>query len=271
MKTILDVQKFWNEQPCNVRHSPAPVGSPDWIVETEQRKRKVEPHIAEFAKFDQWFNCRVLEIGCGIGIDTVAFARTGARVTAIDLSEESIELAYKRAELANVYIRFIRGNAEDLNSPFTLHDYYDLVYAFGSIHHSPDPEAIVRNARGVLKPGGTFKIMVYNKYSWKALWILLKYGRGKFWKFRELIAKYSEAQTGCPVTHVYSPRELRAMLERNGFTVRKLYKDHVFPFEIEAYKRYEYRKVWYFRWTPAKLFRLLERVAGWHLMAEATC
>lgn len=269
MKTILDVQKFWNERPCNVRHSPAPVGSPDWIVETEQRKRKVEPHIADFAKFDQWFNCKVLEIGCGIGIDTVAFARTGARVAAIDLSEESIKLARRRAEFAKVDVSFWQMNAEWI--PPTWAQCADLVYAFGSIHHSPYPEAIIRNARKMLKPGGTLKIMVYNKYSWKALWILLKYGHGKFWKFRELIAKYSEAQTGCPITYVYSPGELRAMLERNGFTVRKTYKAHIFPYEIEAYKQYRYERTWYWKLVPQPIFRWLERHFGWHLMAEATC
>jgi 2-polyprenyl-3-methyl-5-hydroxy-6-metoxy-1,4-benzoquinol methylase len=272
MKTILDVQKYWNDRPCNVRHSPAPVGSPDWIIETEQRKRKVEPHIAEFAKYDQWFGSRVLEIGCGIGIDTVAFARTGARVTAIDLSEESIKLARKRAELAKVTVDFRQMNAENLEwAALFLRRAFDLVYAFGSIHHSPDPEQIIIGARKCMGSGGALKIMVYNKWSWKSLWVLLKYGHGKFWKFRELIAKYSEAQTGCPVTHVYSPRELREMLERNGFVVRKMYKDHIFKFDVEDYKTYKYTVAQPWKWMPAKMFRWFERHFGWHLLCEATC
>lgn len=270
MKTISDVQNYWDARPCNVRHSPAAVGCEQWIIETEQRKRKVEPHIAEFAKFDQWFNSKVLEIGCGIGIDTVAFARTGAKVTAIDLSDESIKLARKRAELAGVDIKFWSANAEQFILPVNR-GHFDLVYAFGSIHHSPNPDAILGNARYFIKDGGTLKLMVYNKYSWKSLWILLKYGRGQFWKFRELIAKYSEAQTGCPITHVYSPRELRAMLERNGFTVRKMYKDHIFPYEIEAYKQHRYEKTWYWKLVPTPVFNWLERHFGWHLMVEATC
>jgi 2-polyprenyl-3-methyl-5-hydroxy-6-metoxy-1,4-benzoquinol methylase len=269
LATITDVKNFWNARPCNIRHSPAPVGSVDWIVETEQRKRKVEPHIAGFAQFDKWFNSRVLEIGCGIGIDTVAFARTGAKVTAIDVSEESLHLARKRANLANVDIKFYEANAEQFILPVNR-GHFDLVYAFGSIHHSPNPDAILDNARYFIKDGGTLKLMVYNKYSWKSFWILLKYGHGKFWKFKELVARYSEAQTGCPITYTFSKRELRAMLERNGFHVRKMYVDHVFKFDIEAYKRFEYKTVWYFRWIPDSWFRAFERVAGWHLLCEAT-
>ena len=44
-------------------------------------------------------NPLVLEIGCGMGTDTINFARAGARVTAVDLSEESLNLARQRAEV----------------------------------------------------------------------------------------------------------------------------------------------------------------------------
>lgn len=270
LKSISDVRAYWNSRPCNIRRSPAPVGSPQFFADTERNKYFVEPHIPEFAEFDKWADKRVLEIGCGIGIDTVNFAKAGAKVIAIDLSEESLKIALQRAQAADADIKFIRTNAEDLNSPFALRDYYDLVYAFGSIHHSPTPEAIVRNVSYVLKPGGTLKIMVYNKYSWKALWILLKYGYGQFWRFRELIARYSEAQTGCPVTHVYSKSEIRAMLERNGFHVRKMDIDHIFKFEIEDYKNHKYTVARPWRWLPDSWFRALEKILGWHLLIECT-
>lgn len=275
MKTILDVQKYWDYRPCNVRHSPAPVGSSEYMAETEARKYFVEPHIPAFAEFWRWRGKRVLEIGCGIGIDTINFAKSGAQVTAIDLSEKSLEVARQRANIKSALVNFVWANAEKLpgffyqDKPVPGYE-FDLVYAFGSIHHSPNPDAILDNARFLLKDSGTLKIMVYNKYSWKALWILLKYGRGKFWKFRELIAKYSEAQTGCPVTHVYSPRELQTMLERHGFIVRKMYKDHIFPYEIDAYKQYRYERTWYWKLVPAPVFRWLERHFGWHLLCEAT-
>ena len=45
--------------------------------------------------------------------------------------------------------------------------------------------------------------MVYNRWSWKVIWILARYGKGQFWKLDKLIADNSEAQNGCPVTYVY--------------------------------------------------------------------
>ena len=189
MKTILEVQKFWNERPCNRNHSVAPVNSEQYHDEVSARKYFVEPHIPEFAEFPKWAGKAVLEIGCGIGTDTINFSKAGAWVHALDVSQASLDIARTRATTAREQINFFLGNAEELDKTPAWNCDYDLVYAFGSIHHSPNPEAILHNIRFVTHPGSIVKLMVYNKWSWKSLWVLLKYGRGKFWKFDELIAE----------------------------------------------------------------------------------
>ena len=264
--TLEQVKTYWNARPCNIRHSPSPVGTLKYFNEVEAKKYFVEPHIPEFAEFKRWKGKKVLEIGCGIGTDTMNFARAGAKVTAVDLSEESLSVARKRAEVLGLDIKFYQADAEQLSNVVPVEE-YDLVYSFGVIHHTPHPENVIRQIKKYLSENGTFKIMVYNRFSWKVLWILIKYGKGEYWKLDELIARYSEAQTGCPVTYSYSKTTIKTLL--NGFDIKEAKVEHIFPYSIPEYKRGEYKKVWYFRLLPDGVFRCLEERLGWHLCVEA--
>ena len=264
------VRKYWNDRPCNIRHSTKAVGTEEYFNEVERRKYAVEPHIPGFAQFERWRGKKVLEIGCGIGTDTMNFARHGAQVTAVDLSDNSLSVARRRAEVFGLEdrVRFIQADAELLSDSVPVES-YDLVYSFGVIHHTPHPERVLDQIRLYLKQGTTVKIMVYHRWSWKVLWILLGYGKGKFWRLDRLIAENSEAQTGCPVTYAYSRSQGRRLLESSGLSVTGTQVDHIFPFRIRDYVQYRYVKVWYFRWMPYWLFHGLERIAGWHLCLNA--
>jgi 2-polyprenyl-3-methyl-5-hydroxy-6-metoxy-1,4-benzoquinol methylase len=268
--SLADVQQYWDARPCNIRHSPKPVGSREYFDEVEARKYLVEPHIPGFADFEQWRGKRVLEVGCGIGTDSTNFARAGANLTAVDLSPESLRVAEKRAAVMGVgdRIRFLQANAEELASAFDR-ETFDLVYSFGVVHHTPRPDRALAEMRKLLAPGGTLKLMVYHRRSWKAFWILALQERGRFWRAEELIAKNAEAQTGCPVAFTYTRREARALVENVGFRVVDLAVDHVFPYRIRDYVEYRYVKEPYFRWMPDRLFRAFERRYGWHLLITA--
>jgi SAM-dependent methyltransferase len=264
------VHHYWNSRPCNLRHSQRPVGTREYFDEVEERKYFVEPHIVRFADFPSWKGKRVLEIGCGLGTDTVNFARAGARVTAVDLTERSLELARQRAEVFGLAdrVRFYQANAEELSSVVPVEP-YDLVYSFGVIHHTPHPENVLRQAKKYMHADSLLKVMVYHTWSWKVLWILLRASKGRVWKAAELVAKHSEAQTGCPVTFTYSRRSGKRLLEQEGFRVTDSWADHIFPYKISEYKEYRYQKEWYFRWMPRPVFRGLERAFGWHLCLTA--
>ena len=264
------VKKYWDSRPCNVRHSTAPIGSRQYFDEVETRKYFVESHIPGFAQFERWNGKKVLEIGCGIGTDTISFARAGAHVTTVDLSEKSMELARRRASVFGLEdrIRFFAGNAERLAN-FLPVERYDLLYSFGVIHHTPNPDAVLEQLRNYATSGTTIKVMVYHRTSYKVGWILLTDGKGQFWKVDELVARNSEAQTGCPVTYTYTRRQGRELLERHGFRVREVRVEHIFPYRIKDYVQYRYVKVPYFRWMPQSVFHALEKRLGWHLCLTA--
>jgi 2-polyprenyl-3-methyl-5-hydroxy-6-metoxy-1,4-benzoquinol methylase len=267
---IAAVRDYWNSRPCNIRHSAKPVGTREYFDEVEARKYLVEFHIPEFAEFARWKGKKVLEIGCGIGTDTMNFARAGAQVTAVDLTEKSLDVARQRAKVFGFEdrITFIQANAEKLSESVPV-EKYDLVYSFGVIHHTPHPENVLEELRKYVKPESTVKIMVYNRWSWKVFWILLVHGKGQFWKLNRLVADYSEAQTGCPVTYSYSRTAGKRLLEEHGLQVTGVMVDHIFAYEIPEYVQYRYKMVWYYRWMPKSLFRALERLLGWHLCLTA--
>jgi len=266
IKTIEDVKEFWNKRPCNIRHSNKEIGSKEYFDEIEHRKYFVEPHIKEFADFDKWKDKKVLEIGCGIGTDTINFARAGAKISAVELSEVSLNLAKERAKVFNLDINFYLGSAEELSEIVPL-ETYDLIYSFGVIHHSPNPQKILDEIQKYMDEKTLLKIMVYNKNSWKVFWILAKYGHFAFWKIDELISKYSEAQTGCPITYSYTKKTAKDLFK--NFEIKNISAEHIFPYVIKDYVNYKYNKVWYFKYIPEKLFKKIENLLGWHLCIDA--
>ena len=263
---VAAVQDYWNRRPCNLLASPLEVGTKAYFDEVAARKYMVEPHIPGFAQFERWKDKRVLEIGCGMGTDTMSFAKAGARVTAVDLSERSLDLAKRRPEIEGVDVRFYQADAERLNEVVPA-DGYDLIYSFGAIHHTPHPERAVEEIRRYAGPQTTVKLMVYHKRSWKVASILLRQGKGAFWRLPRLVAQYSEAQEGCPVTYAYTSREARRLL--SGFQIEDMRVDHIFPYRVDRYVEYGYAKSWYFSALPRPLFQWLERRFGWHLCITA--
>ena len=250
---IETVAEYWDRRPCNIRHSTEELGSRAYFDAVEARKYFVEPHIPDFAQFDRWRDKRVLEIGCGIGTDAVNFARAGAEYTGVDLSEVSLRLAERRFDVFGLNGSFVHSNAEALDVRSAS---FDLVYSFGVIHHTPDPDAALRQARRAVRPDGEFRLMLYAKDSWKDTMIEAGFDQ-------------PEAQSGCPIAHSYTQAEVRAMLRAADFSAVEITQDHIFPYVVEKYVRYEYELQPWFAAMPKRLFRALEQRFGWHMLIVA--
>lgn len=250
MSLIAEVQAFWDSRPCNVRHSSKEVGSKDYFDEVEKRKYFVEPHIPRFAEFEKWRGKRVLEIGCGIGTDAVSFARAGAIYKGIDISERSVKLAVQRFDVYRLAGMFYAGNAEELTSIIPRQS-FDLVYSFGAIHHCPHPERVIDQVKHYLPEDGEFRLMLYAHRSWKRMMI-------------DAGLDQPEAQRGCPVARTFTEQQARDLLK--DFDITEMRQDHIFPYVVEKYNRYEYELLPCFKSMPRELFDTLKRMLGWHML-----
>jgi SAM-dependent methyltransferase len=244
--SINEIKEYWDKRPCNIKHSQKEVGSKEYFNEVTKRKYFVEPHILDFADFKNWKNKSVLEVGCGIGTAAHSFIENGANYKGLDISTKSLELAKKRFEVFNLEGSLVNANIETYKDD----EKYDLIYSFGVLHHTPDTQKAVDNIYSLLKPGGTFKLMLYAKNSLK------------YCKIKDGLDQY-EAQSGVPIANVYTHDEINSLL--NNFKDINIQQEHIFPYKIPEYKNYIYEKEDYFKLMPPELFKCLETNFGWHL------
>lgn len=257
MPTLSEVQNYWDSRPCNIRHSKSEIGTRAYFDEVEARKYFVEPHIPDFAEFASWKGKKVLEIGCGIGTDAINFARSGAIYTGVELSNASLDITKKRFEVFGQKANnLLIGNAEEISDLFPS-ETFDLIYSFGVLHHTPSIESSLASIRKISGPSTILKIMVYAQNSYKQAMI----DKG---------LDQPEAQFGCPIANSYTNGDITDLLNNAGFGVRKITQDHIFPYKVEEYKKYEYLREDWFQSMPPKVFEVLEKSFGWHLLVEAS-
>jgi len=247
------IRRYWNTQPCNIKHGQSDIGTPEFFREVSERRYRVEPHIAEFAGFHLWAGKRVLEIGCGIGSDAEEFAKAGAEYVGIDLSEQSIALSQNRFTVLELEGEFY---VKDASKPFADLGQFDLVYSYGVIHHFPGIDVIIDNVKEVLVPGGEFRFMVYAKNSWK--YAMIQKGLDQF-----------EAQAGCPYAQAYSKDEIHRLLS-DGWHIERLRQDHCFMYNVDAYKQGRYELEPWFEAMSESHRQAVREYLGWHLLVKAT-
>lgn len=244
------VRRFWEAHVNNEYFTRRERGTPEYFEEIERRRYRHHYHLSPL--FERMAAAgagrRLLEVGCGIGIDTLRLARLGfGEVVGIDLTEVAVEVAAERARREGLAgVRFEVGNAEAL--PFE-DGAFDLVYSFGVLHHTPGIERAVAEVHRVLAPGGTAYVMLYHSRSLVNLIhqaLRLPYESPK------------DLRDHCPVVYRFTRAQARSLF--GAFDRVRIESAYPFTYGMRGVGRL----------VPGALERRLGRWIGWHLMIEAT-
>jgi ubiquinone/menaquinone biosynthesis C-methylase UbiE len=132
-------------------------GVPPWDVGVPQ------PAFEALVRDGEIGQGKVLDAGCGTGENALMLARHGCSVTGIDVAEDAIEIARSKAAKRHLDVRFVVGNALDLDQYFG-EGAFDTVIDSGLFHALSDEErpAYVLQIARALKPGGKYFMLCFS-------------------------------------------------------------------------------------------------------------
>lgn len=109
-------------------------------------------------------NAKLLELACGTGIQSIRFKQAGFDVTGLDLSQDMLDMAAKRAKSANLDIPFVQGNMLDLSSVGTFD--YVTCYSDSICYMQDEVEVgdVFKQVYDHLNEGGVFIFDVHSTY-----------------------------------------------------------------------------------------------------------
>lgn len=157
---------YWDQRVQDLDLCGQPAGTPDFIAAHDAYRHGKANYLASLLDYPRWRGCAVLDVGCGIGLDLIRFARAGASVTGVDLSTTAVDIARRNCAAAGAKVDILQGDADAL--PFQ-DGRFDLVVAYALTPFVVDPRAVSRELLRVLKPGGTAIVMAYNRRSWMGM------------------------------------------------------------------------------------------------------
>jgi len=136
----------------------------------EYRNLKEKAHIYR-SRVSEWIrreNVRkMLDFGCGLGQDGVYFSKTlGVEVTFADIVESNVRLTERYSRIWSIPTKSIYINTDP--KEFRFPEVYDLIFANGVLHHTPQAREIVENLTRFLKPKGMFICMLYTPKHFKS-------------------------------------------------------------------------------------------------------
>ena len=122
-------------------------------------------HRVELEKLGDVKGKRLLHLQCHFGLDTISWARLGAKVTGVDFSDTAIELAREIAKKVGVDAEFVCSNVFDL--PKVLEGEYDIVFtSYGVLCWLKDIDEWARIITHYLKKDGVFLLAESHPFMW---------------------------------------------------------------------------------------------------------
>lgn len=198
----IKIVDFWNKKPCGTMGAIPEAPNLEYFENIRSRRYRLEPFIKTSVNFGELKDKRVLEIGCGVGTDGIEFLKAGADYTGVDVSQKSAELARINFELHGFDSSNVL-NADVEKLPFE-DGFFDFIYSWGVIHHTPDMQKAIDEVRRVLRPGGSFCIMLYNRFSLVGFQLYAIYGLLRLKpliSFKELFYNHHESVGTKALTH----------------------------------------------------------------------
>jgi SAM-dependent methyltransferase len=178
----------------------------------------------------------VLDIACGAGRHALEFARLGYTVTGNDLSPYLLEEARKAALKSQLPLKF---SCCDMRL-IAVNNLYDLVVqlftSFGYFDLKEDDQLVIKNAYGLLKNDGWYvldllnplhlakNLVPYSQRSAGELSVIEEraFNGDKITKSMSITSPFGETFTFNESVRLYNEGEIRAMLQKEGFTVASL-------------------------------------------------
>ncbi len=249
--SLEDIQKYWDHFLHDQEMSKALVGSPQWFTDLAAYRYEKLDYLPKVVDFQAYRGKRLLEVGCGIGLDLARFAQGGADVTGIDLSPRAVALAKQHLAQQGATGQVLQMNAEAMNFADGT---FDTVYAHGVVQYTIDPQRMIDEIYRVLKPGGTAIFMLYHRDSWLM--------------FMSKVTKVGLEHVDAPIFRTFGQRQARTLLGAFGKVVIVPERFPVATKLHHGLKAALYNGVFvpFFNALP----KAITRRWGWHLMIWAT-